>query len=280
MAAKKTIISWGFVCILIIATVTLAAAADTVTFQGTTKTKAGDFVVLKGKLTKPQGGGPFPAIVMLHGCRGIDKTQNAWAERFASWGYVALQVDSFAPRGAENVCATPFLVPFPSRVQDAYDGKSYLAGLPFVDRNRIAIAGWSHGGALTIASVSPRNYLAWANLNMAYSALAQKPGAPFRAAVAFYPWICVAQLNDSEAPLLILTGEPDIVTPAAFLKTNMPTGKTAHEVILKVYPGAYHTFDAEGVDTTSATGVRYKYDPEATADAIVRVKEFLAKHMK
>ena len=280
MAAKKCIISWAFVCILIIATVTLAAAADTVTFQGTTKTKAGDFVMLMAKLTRPQVGGPFPAIVMLHGCRGIDKTQDGWAERFASWGYVVLQVDSFAPRAAENVCATPFLVSFPSRVQDAYDGKSYLAGLPLVDRNRIAIAGWSHGGALTIASVSPRNYFAWANLNMAYSALAQKPGPPFRAAVAFYPWICVAQLNDSEAPLLILTGESDIVTPVAFLKTNMPTDKTAHEVILKIYPGVYHTFDAEGVDTTSAAGVRFKYDPTATTDAIIRVKEFLAKHVK
>lgn len=278
MIKKKSIISWGLVGILIIATVTLAVAADTVTFQGTTKTKAGDFVMLKGKLTKPQGDGPFPAVVMLHGCRGIDKAQDAWAERFASWGYVALQVDSLASRGEKDICVTPFIIPFPTRVQDAYDSKSYLAGLPFVDRNRIAVAGWSHGGALTIASVSPRNYLAWAILNGAY--FARKPAPPFQAAVAFYPWICVAQLNDTEAPLLILTGEPDVVAPVAFLKTNMPTGKTAHEVILKVYPGAYHTFDSEGTDTTSATGVRFKYDPAATADAIVQVKDFLAKHLK
>jgi dienelactone hydrolase len=278
MVEKKSIISWGLVGILIIGTVTLAAAADTVTFQGTTKTKAGDFVMLKGKLTKPQGDRTFPAIVMLHGCRGIDKCQDVWAEKFASWGYVALQVDSFTPRGAENVCPTPFLVPFPARIQDAYDGKSYLAGLRFVDRNRIAVAGWSLGGALTLGAVSPRNYAAWATLNMTY--FARKPAPPFQAAVAFYPWICVAQLNDTEAPLLILTGEPDVVAPVAFLKTNMPTGKTGHEVILKVYPGAYHTFDAEGVDITSPTGVRYKYDPAATADAIVQVREFLAKHMK
>jgi dienelactone hydrolase len=165
-------------------------------------------------------------------------------------------------------------------VQDAYDSKSYLAGLPFVDPNRIAVAGWSHGGALTIASVSPRNYLTWAYINMAYAALTRKPKAPFRAAVAFYPWICVAQLNDSEAPLLILTGESDIVAPVAFLKTNMPSGKTPYEVILKVYPGAYHTFDSEGVDVKTPSGVRFKYGPEATADAIIRVKEFLAKHMK
>lgn len=279
MATKKYVIMWVFVAIFFIITVTLAVAADTVTFQGTTKTKAGDLVILKGKLTKPEGNGPFPAIVMLHGCRGIDKAQDAWAERFASWGYVALQVDSFAPRGAENVCATPFMVPFPTRVQDAYDAKVYLVGLPFIDRDRIAVAGWSHGGAITIASVSPGSYLVWATLNGAFSA--QKPAPPFRAAVAFYPWVSVAPLNDSEAPLLILAGDKDVVTPVASFKRNMPQEKTAHETILRVYNGAYHTFDAEGVDTSPPNSpVRYKYDPPAAADAIVQVKEFLAKHLK
>jgi dienelactone hydrolase len=165
-------------------------------------------------------------------------------------------------------------------VQDAYDSKAYLAGLPFVDRNRVAVAGWSHGGALTIASVSPRNYLVWANINMTYTTLARKPEAPFRAAVAFYPWICLAQLSDSEAPLLILTGESDVVAPVAFLKANMPSEKTPYEVILKVYPGASHTFDSEGLDTVTPAGFRFKYDPAATADAAVQAKDFLAKHLK
>ncbi|MCX5914313.1 MAG: dienelactone hydrolase family protein [Deltaproteobacteria bacterium] len=280
MIKTKPIISWGLVGILVIATVMLASADDTVTFQGTTKTKAGDFVMLMGKLSKPKGDGPFPAVVLLQGCRGTDKAQDAWAERFASWGYVALQVDGLAARGEKNICATPFSISFPTRVQDAYDSKSYLGGLPFVDRNRIAVAGWGHGGALTIASVSPRNYHAWASINTAYSVLARKPEAPFRAAVAFYPWICVAQLNDSEAPLLILTGESDLVAPVAFLRANMPSEKTPYEVILKVYPGAYHTFDSEGTDSVSPSGVRLKYDPAATADAIVRVRDFLAKHLR
>ena len=277
MPIKRFIISWVLTAILIIGTVTLSTAED-ITFQGTTKTKAGDFVMLTGKLTKPQGGGPFPAVVMLHGCRGIDKAQDAWAGRFASWGYVALQVDSLAPRGQKDTCATPFLVPFPTRVQDAYDSKAYLAGLPFVDRNRIAVMGWSHGGALTIASVSQGNYLAWAALNFMF--LAQKPTPPFRAAVAFYPWVCVAQLNDSDAPLLILAGESDIIVPVVLLKNNMPSKKNTQEVILKVYPGAYHLFDSEGTDSITPTGVRYKYDPAAAADAIVQVKDFLAKHLK
>ncbi len=280
MIKTKPIISWGLVGILIIATVMLAGAADTVTFQGTTKAKAGDFVMLTGKLTKPQGDGPFPAVVLVQGCRGTDKAQDAWAERFAGWGYVALQVDGLAARGEKNICAAPFSISFPTRVQDAYDSKSYLATLPFVDRNRIAAAGWGHGGALTIASVSPRSYHAWASINTAYSVSARKPEPPFRAAVAFYPWICVAQLNDSEAPLLILTGESDAVAPVAFLKANMPLEKTRHEVILKIYPGAYHTFDSEGTDTVTPTGVRFKYDPAATTDAIGQVRDFLAKHLR
>ncbi len=278
MAIKRSIISGMLTAILIIGTVTLSIAED-ITFQGTTKTKAGELVMLKGKLTKPQGDGPFPSIVMLHGCRGIDKAQDAWAARLAGWGYVALQLNSFSPRGVENTCPTPFLVPFTTRVQDAFDCKAYLATLPFVDRNRIAVAGWSHGGALTIASISPENYLAWATLHNFYGL--KKPGPPFRAGIAFYPWICVAPLSDSEAPLLILTGDSDVIAPAAFLKRNMPLEKTAHEISLKVYSGGYHTFDAEGVDTSFPNSpVRYKYDPSAAADAIVQVKEFLAKHLK
>jgi dienelactone hydrolase len=280
MIRKKSIINWGLVTILIISTVTLVGSADTVTFQGTTKMKAGEFVMLTGKLTKPQGDGPFPAVVLMQGCRGIDKAQDTWAERFAVWGYVALQVNSLAPRGVENICSTPFSISFPTRVQDAYDSKSYLSGLPFVDRNRIAMAGWGHGGALTIASVSPRNFHAWASINTAYAVSARKPEAPFRAAVAFYPWISVAQLNDSEAPLLILSGEPDVITPVTFLRANVPSEKTPNEVILKIYPGVYHAFDSEGTDIGSPTGVWLKYDPAATADAIVQVKDFFAKHLK
>ena len=33
-----------------------------------------------------------------------------------------------------------------ARVKDAYDAKDFLAELQFIDRNRIALLGWSHGG--------------------------------------------------------------------------------------------------------------------------------------
>jgi dienelactone hydrolase len=60
----------------------------------------------------------------------------------------------------------------------------------------------------------------------------------------------------------------------------MPSGKAAHEVILKIYPGAYHGFDVEGVDVVRVQRHRVLYNPKALADSIVQVREFLAKHLK
>nr|WP_264484369.1 dienelactone hydrolase family protein [Mesorhizobium sp. PAMC28654] len=55
---------------------------------------------LQGYLTRPQGEGPFPAVVVLHGCMGLFPSERkAWSERLSSWGYVVLFVDSFSTRG-------------------------------------------------------------------------------------------------------------------------------------------------------------------------------------
>lgn len=50
-------------------TVSLADAGEWVTFKSVSKSAAFE---LKGILTKPEGEGPFPAIVMLHGAGGIE----------------------------------------------------------------------------------------------------------------------------------------------------------------------------------------------------------------
>ena len=46
-----------------------------------------------------RGEGPFPAVVVLHGCIGITGHFTGIADRLSSWGYVALAVDSLGPRG-------------------------------------------------------------------------------------------------------------------------------------------------------------------------------------
>jgi dienelactone hydrolase len=102
---------------------------------------------------------------------------------------------------------------------------------------------------------------------------------PFRAAVAYYP-LCRVQLGDTNAPLLILSGELDSWCPPASCQKNIPSGKIANEVILKIYPGAYHGFDMEGVDMVMLNRHRVLYNPAAHADSIIQVKDFFAKQMK
>ena len=150
---RKTVI--GFILILYV-TVSFAYAGEWVTFEGSSKT--GDAITLKGILEKPQGKGPFPAVVMLHGCSGIEGTKkylDAWVQRLSSWGYVSLMVDSLGPRGESDICSDNrvFLIPPNVRAQDAHDAKFYLAGLPFVSQNQIALMGWSHGGWATLYAI-------------------------------------------------------------------------------------------------------------------------------
>ena len=248
--------------ILVIVTSTSVIAADTVTFKGTEITPAGTPLMLVGKLTKPQGDGPFPAVVLLHGCGGIRPYHDVWAERLANWGYVALQVDSFGPRGLSSLCGDAGFLSniVPKRTYDAYDAKSYLGGLPFVDRNRIGVMGWSQGGATTL------------------TVLDQKRDDSFRSAVAIYPY-CNRMLFDLNAPLLILIGEKDDWTPANMCSMRMRSVQIGHEVILKIYPDSHHGFDWEGIDTL-IEGHRVLFNPAAAGDAIIQVKAFLAKHLK
>ena len=48
---------------------------------------------------RPEGAGPFPAVVLLHGCHGVMASNHEWGRWFRDRGYVALVVDSWSARG-------------------------------------------------------------------------------------------------------------------------------------------------------------------------------------
>jgi dienelactone hydrolase len=271
MVIKRTVLAMVSLTILVVCIQTIAAQAVTIPSQ----THSRKVIQLPGILHKPDGEGPFPAVLMLCGCAGYgsepDSThQSTWAERLVGWGYVALQLDSFSPRGAPNgVCDRPGIVYALDRADDAYSAKSYLTTLPFVDPKNIAVIGWSHGGAAVMSIVD------------GYAS--DKGVSPFKAAVAFYPY-CNRFLYGPDMPVLVLMGKKDDWSPLAgaeVLKEEYKDNEWNLEFSLKVYLNATHAFD---IETLPAGGVDFpghhmEYDPEATSDAIAETQAFLAKYI-
>ncbi len=217
------------------------------------------------KLTKPQGKGPFPALVLLHGCGGmVSSYPHDWDRRLSEWGFVTLQVDSFSPRGISSVCAGGMISMemLSYRVRDAYVAKEYLAELEFVNSEKIGVMGWSHGGTTAVNCV-----------------LKMRPPeitSTFNASVAFYPW-CSKPI-EPQSPLLILSGAKDRWTPVEFCLRHAPVAVQAGMFGIEVYPDAYHCFDWVGIDT-SQHGHILRYHPEHAAAAFTKVKAFLNRNL-
>ena len=58
---------------------------------------------LEAYLSKPEGAGPFPAVVSMHGCGGLSHSLRITEARdLNALGYVSLVVDSFATRGSHR----------------------------------------------------------------------------------------------------------------------------------------------------------------------------------
>ena len=222
---------------------------------------------IEGYLSKPEGSGPFAAVVYLHGCGGLSKsTRNRMGDFMTGWGYVSLAVDSFTTRGIKHSCDQAM----PSRQGDALAALLYLSKLPFVDPQRIAVVGSSQGGivAMRLASTQSVNLFAVPD------------ELKFRAAVAYYP-LCGVATRQLAIPTTIVIGELDDWTPAkdCELWMKLRDGKGA-PVKLIVYPGAYHSFDnpnlAEG---RRLFGHWLKYDADAAERSIREMRDFLAAQL-
>jgi dienelactone hydrolase len=224
---------------------------------------------LQGYLRQTSRTGPSPAVVLLHSCNGNWlRLDERWGKRIGSWGYVTLTVDSFGPRGLKDTCnnGAPVDLAF-----DAYRALNFLVRQPFVDPARVAVLGFSQGGWLALTSVE-------------HGAIEQTSQNKFRAAIAFYPR-CLGFKGDMTVSTLILIGELDDWTPANECR-NMVDGRDdwgisrrkseGAPIRLIVYPGAYHAFDAPGLQTPiQFLGHRLEFNQAATDQSIEAVHEFL-----
>ncbi len=106
----------------------------------------------------PEGDGPFPVAVLMHGCGGPRGFLPGYAEAANEAGAAAVILDSFAPRGIGRLRAI-FTVCTGFRLhgdERAGDIGVLLENLddPRLDKNRVNLAGWSHGAWAAAAALT------------------------------------------------------------------------------------------------------------------------------
>ena len=133
------------------------AAAQSVSFRGVAVGSIAAGPELAAQLYKPEGAGPFPAIVLAHTCSGVNAHTATWGRLLSSWGYAVVAPDSFGPRGfSGGLCARGTQVSGSERVTDVAGALDWLNAQAFVQRNRIGLIGHSHGGWTAVrALVAP-----------------------------------------------------------------------------------------------------------------------------
>jgi dienelactone hydrolase len=258
------------------------AAGEAVVIPGTG-------VELNARLYQPDGPGPFPAIVMMHGCSGMWDRQGTnptanyrfWAEHFQKLGYVSVLVDSFGSRGEREICTQNKRTISVSRErpQDAYAALRWLVARKDVDATRVHLMGWSNGAMAVLETLQSG------------AAGHTAAGPQFRSAVAFYPG-CAAHAKGGYhpvAPLLIESGAADDWTPARYCEAMVgKADKAGAPIEIDVYEGAHHGFDGpvgkvhvrpevRNPNNPGGWGATVGPNPEARAKAIERATQFLAR---
>jgi dienelactone hydrolase len=241
--------------------------------------------VLYAQLYKPEGEGPFPTVIALHGCGGLGSHSDPVLPRYRDWalqllkaGNAVLLPDSYGSRELGPQCRVKesHVKARRERVADIAAARGWLMKQAWVARDRVSLIGWANGASALLWAVRPQS-------------AARDTSPDFRAAIAFYPDCRIsAGLGwSARVPTLVLIGaNDDVSSPSACRQmVDGAYGRSALARIV-VYPGAYHDFDrantplhalAGSSDAAAPEHGHLGTDAEARSDSQKQVAEWLAR---
>ncbi|MBT8435315.1 MAG: dienelactone hydrolase family protein [Gammaproteobacteria bacterium] len=183
---------------------------------------------MRGYLVQPTGGGPFPAVIVIHENRGLNPHIEDVARRAAVEGFLA-----FAPDGLYPIGGYPGNDEDGKVMQNSLDREKLfidlMNGAKFVkahslSNGKLGATGFCYGGGVT-------------------NALAVQMGADLQAGAPFYGAAARAEDVDKiQAPLLIHYAEDDKrinAMKAGYESALKAAGKSFES---HVYPGTRHGF--------------------------------------
>jgi len=219
--------------------------------------KSGDETV-SGILYTPAGQGPFPALIVIHEYWGLNDWVKEQAAKLADQGYVALGIDLYRGKVADNPDLAHELmrgVPEDRASRDLRGAFEYLGAQPNVKKDRIGSIGWCMGGgySLRVAILEP---------TLAADVINYGP-----------PITDPEQLKKINAPILgIFGGQDRGITPDDVKKFQQVLTQLGKKVEIKIYPDAGHAFE----NPNNKQG----YRAADAADAWRLTLDFLARTLK
>ncbi len=239
-----------------------------------------DALLVGSELFLPEGEGPFPVVIQLHGCGGKKNLQARWAAVAKSAGWAVIVVDSYGHRRIDRLEAyatvcTGLQLWGRERAGDLFAMMEWARSQSWADASRIAIAGWSHGGwtALDAMSMMPGKQIATATR---LDDLPQEPLAGLVGAFIIYPYQWIGALAPSrglrvDVDVHAIVGTADSVVGGKYVAGVLGRmAKPGAPINVTVFEGATHAFDE-----IEALDWRTRYDPVLTERAHRMYADFL-----
>jgi dienelactone hydrolase len=193
-------------------------------------------VTVTGVLRLSPNRGKQPVVVLMHGSGGMGANIPMWARLFNTMGVATFAIDGFTGRGIKQTSTNQALLGRLNFILDIYRSLDILAKHPLVDRDRIALMGFSRGGQAALYASLKRFHRMW-----------NKSGVEFAAYVPFYPDCATTFIADTDVadrPIRIFGGTVDDYNPITLCKVYAARLKAAgHDVTVTEYPHANHGFD-------------------------------------
>jgi len=212
---------------------------------------------LAGYLAKPQGTGPFPAVIVIQEWWGLNEHIKDVTERYAREGYVSLAPDLYHGKVAADPNEAGKLMGALNReeaVKDLLGAVRHLKAMKEVRGDRIGVTGFCMGGS--------------------YALLLPCRTKDIRAAAPYYGEIPdEATLKNLACPILYVYGDADFwITKDEVKRLEGTLKKLNKPGEVKIYTGAPHAFfNDTRKDVHRLTEAQ---------DAWRRTLEFFAKHLK